>query len=129
MEKIVEELKQATGKEECLRRAYEIMIKRYRGFRFRTYIQIHKAFHSDLERLWNKKGFMHCHVMNFLLRVLLIKSGWFSEDDIELKYSLVWYISPHQYLRVRVGENKFINVDVWNAFYGKKFGDYARGFH
>jgi len=129
MEKIVEELKRFESKEECLKQAYGIMAGRYRGYRMRTYIRIHEAFCTDLEKLWRKTGFLHCHVMNYLLRVLLVKSGWFQDDEIELKYSLVWYISPHQYLRVKVGDNKFINVDVWNAFYGKKFGDFARGFH
>lgn len=129
MEKIVAELKQTGSQEECLRRAYEIMVRRYRGFRFRTYLRIHEAFETDLEKMWKKTGFLHCHVINFLLRVLLVKSGWFQDADIKFKYSLVWYVSPHQYLQIKVGENKFINVDVWNYHYGKKFGDYARGFH
>ena len=129
MEQIVEELKHLNSKEECLKRAYEIMIGRYRGYRFRTYWQLHKAWEMDLEKIWKKTGFLHCHAMNYLLRVLLVKSGWFQDDDIQLKYSLVWYVSPHQYLRVKIEDNKFVNVDVWNYNYGKKFGDYAHGFH
>jgi hypothetical protein len=129
MQTIVEELKLSANKEECLKQAYKIMTSRYRGFRFRTYIKIYEAFETDLEKLWCKTGFLHCHVINYLLRVLLVKSGWFDDDDIQLKYSLIWYVSPHQYLQVKVGENKFINVDTWNHHYGKRFGDYARGFH
>ncbi len=105
------------------------MTEKFRGYRFRTYTKIHLAFETNLGKLWQRTGFTHCHTMNYLLRVLLIKSGWFDDDDIKLKYSLVWYISPHQYLRVMVGENKYLNVDVWNHHYGKRFGDYARGFH
>ncbi len=129
MQKIAEELGRSVNKEDCLKRAYEIMTQKFRGYRFRTYIKIHLAFEADLEKLWARAGFMHCHTMNYLLRVLLIKSGWFDDLDIQFGYSLVWYVSPHQYLCVRVGDDQYINVDVWNHHYGKKFGDYARGFH
>ncbi|NMB48590.1 hypothetical protein GYA13_04080 [Candidatus Kuenenbacteria bacterium] len=129
MEKIVQELKQVSGQNECLEKVFQVITARYRGFRFRTYTRIHEAFHSDLERLWSKKGFMHCHVMNYLLRVFLVKSGWFVDEDIELKYSLVWYISPHQYLQIRMKDGRRVKVDPWNAYYGKKLGDWAHGFH
>lgn len=129
MESVIEELRGVIGKEECLRWAYEIMIQRYRGYRFRTYWRFGEAFETDVEKLWQKTGFLHCHNMNYLFRILLVKSGWFGDDDIKLKYSLVWYISPHQYLQIKLDDNSFINVDIWNHNYGKKFGDYARGFH
>ena len=129
MQQVVDELKKSKSKEECLRRAYEVLTKKYRGYRFRTYLKIWLVFVTDLEKLWQRTDFLHCHTMNYLLRALLIKSGWFSEDDIKLKYSLVRYISLHQYLEIKVALDKFINVDIWNANYGKGLGDYAHGFH
>ena len=58
------------------------------------------------------------------------------EKDIVPKYSLTYYTSPHQYLQVRIGKmkeidlenDKFVNVDIWGAANGIKFGDYANGF-
>ena len=129
MQKIAEELSRCVDKEDCLKRAHQIMTRKFRGYRFRTCTKIHLAFETDLKKLWSRDGFLHCHTMNYLLRVLLVKSGWFDDLDIQFGYSLVWYVSPHQYLRVRIGENKYINMDVWNHHYGKKFGDYAHGFH
>ena len=129
MQKIAEELSRSASKEDCLKSAYEIMTQKYRGYRFRTYTKIHLAFETDLEKLWQRTGFMHCHAINYLLRILLIKSGWFDDSDIRFRYSLVWYISPHQYLRVKVGDDKCLDVDIWNHHYGKEFGDYAHGFH
>lgn len=128
MQKVVKKLKKCKSKEECLKLAYGVMTKRYRGYRFTTYLRLGEIFENDVNKLWARRGFLHCNLMNFLLRVLLVKSGWFKEKDIEQNHCLVWYISLHQYLRVAVGGGKKINVDLWNASYGKKFGQYAHGF-
>jgi hypothetical protein len=129
MSSIVRKLKHSKNKEACLRKAYSILAEKYRGYRFRTYLLIGQAFRSDLNYLWSKRGFMHCTNLNYLMRILLVKSGFFMDADIEQKWTLVWYVSPHQYLRVRTSKNKFVNVDVWNWPYGIGLGDYARGFH
>jgi len=67
--------------------------------------------------------------MNYLLRVLLIKSGWFTDDDIELKITLIWGVSIHQYVKIKINEDKFINVDIWGANNNIEFGDHAHWFH
>jgi hypothetical protein len=48
---------------------------------------------------------------------------------VHLKWTQIWYISPHQYLQIRVDNNEWINVDVWANVYDIKFGDYAHGFY
>lgn len=129
MQKVTDELRELGSKEEVLERAYEILTLKYKGMRFATYVRLPLLFVHDTAKLWAKSGFLYCTAMNYLLRVLLVKSGWFLEEDIQRKYSLVWYISIHQYLRVRISDSRYINVDIWNASYGKRLGDYARGFH
>ncbi|MBU1000149.1 hypothetical protein KKE78_01990 [Patescibacteria group bacterium] len=86
-----------------------------------------KAFETDPNKLWLQTGFMHCTHQNFLLRVLLIKSNWFPKEDIQLGYSLVWHISPHQYLKIKMN-NKFIAADPWNHGFGIPLGYFATGF-
>lgn len=61
--------------------------------------------------------------------MLLMKSGHFTDDDIETRWTLLWFVSPHQYLRVRLDNEQWANVDVWANVYGIPFGDYAHGFH
>lgn len=39
-------------------------------------------------------------------RTLLIESEHFTKEDIQIKWSLIWYISPHQYIKVKV-DNKW----------------------
>ncbi|MDD5083858.1 MAG: hypothetical protein PHT88_02875 [Candidatus Moranbacteria bacterium] len=128
MRHIIDELKQSASQEECLKKAYVILTKKYHGERIRTYRNLFDIFKRDLDTLWNKSGFLHCTNINYLLRTLLVQSAFFTEDDIRLKWTLVWYVSPHQYLQVLVG-SEWINVDIWAHAYGIGFGDNACGFH
>ncbi|MFH0923601.1 MAG: hypothetical protein V1825_02605, partial [Candidatus Falkowbacteria bacterium] len=121
--------------------AYEILIAKYRSQRIKTYTKLFNVFSNDIDKMWSQTGFLHCTNMNYLMRTLLIKSGFFNDSDIALKWTMVWYISPHQYIQVNMGmspnallsrnsqNNKKINIDIWGKSYGIKFGDYARGFH
>lgn len=128
MLKIVEGLKQMKSRKECLELAYDILTKRYKGKRFRTYIALHQLFINNPKKLWNKK-YLICVKTNYLMRIFLVASGFFKDEDIKSEWSLIWYVSPHQYLRVKLDNSEFINVDVWGENNRIKFGDYARGFH
>ena len=129
MQEAVEELKKTTNQDECLRKAYEIITKRFKGYRFKTVTRIPQIFSFDLDGFWNTPGFMLCHNMAWLLRILLVKSGHFENEDLVGKWTQVWYISPHHYLKVKMKDGRVINVDTWGANQGVKFGDYAHGFH
>lgn len=128
MQKTIDELKKSLNKEECLKKTYNILILKYRGCRVKTYVKLFDAFKRDVSALWSKNGFLHCANINYIMRILLIKSGFFGEDDIRLKWTQIWYVSPHQYLQVNVN-GEWINIDVWAYAYGIKFGDNAHGFH
>lgn len=128
MQVVINKLKKSKNKEDCLKKAYDILSKKYRGYRVKTYTRFFDLFQSDLNKIWAKKDFLHCTTMNYLMRILLVKSGFFKDKDTKIKFSLVWYISPHQYLNVRLNK-KSVNIDLWGKAYGIKFGDYAHGFH
>ncbi len=125
---VIEELRKINDKELCLKKAYNIMIKKYHGERIRTYTRIFDIFSLNINSLWAKNGFLHCTSINYLLKTILIRTALFTEKDIKMKWTLVWYISPHQYLQVKIN-NKFINIDVWGRAYGIEYGDYAHGFN
>jgi len=128
MQKIINEIKKSLNKEECLKMTYDILVAKYRGNRIKTYMKLFDVFKHYIDMLWSKNGFLHCTNINYVMRTLLIKSNFFKEDDIRLKWTLIWYVSPHQYLQVKV-DDKWINVDIWAYVYGIKFGDNAHGFH
>lgn len=125
---LVNDLKNSSNKEDCLKKAYQILAARYQGHRLKTYTKLCDAFRSDIDYLWSQKGFLHCNNINFLLRILLIKSNFFTESDIRIKWTLVWYVSPHQYLQVKLND-KWVDVDIWARPFGIGFGDHAHGFH
>jgi len=128
MEDVIDELKILGAKEECLKRVYDILSEKYEGRRYLTYLKISSVFRKDANGFWKKQGFMHCTNINYLARILLVKSGKFSEDDIKLRWTLIWGVSPHQYLQVNIGD-KWIKIDIWARPYDIKYGDNAHGFH
>jgi len=125
MQVIVNKLKKAKSKGDCLRKAYDFLSKKYYGCSIVT--KFFDLFVTDLDKLW-KKNETHCTNLNYLLRVLLIKSGFFKEEDIKPKITAIGHISIHQYLKVRINDNKFVNVDLWGASHKVKLGSYAHGF-
>lgn len=122
------DLQRSKDQMDCLHKTYNLLTKKYRGYRVKTYTRIFDIFEKNLGILWNKTGFLHCTNINYIMRFLLIQSGFFKEKDIRTKWTLLWYISPHQYLQIRINTT-WVNIDVWAYTYGIRFGDYAHGFH
>ena len=129
MQKVVAMLKRSKSRKDCIRKAYDVLAGKYKGRRLNTYLLFHQLFMYDLEKLWKKSGFLHCTNMNYIMRILLIRSGFFKDEDIRFRYSLIWYISIHQYLEVKLGKGSSMYVDVWGADNCVELGDHARGFH
>ncbi|MBU2561041.1 MAG: hypothetical protein KKD17_02005 [Nanoarchaeota archaeon] len=128
MLELIEGLKQCKGKEDCLKYAYGILTGKYRGYKLRVYFRFWELFRCDPFYWWPRSGFMNCTNLNYMLRTLLVKSGRFSESGIVPKLTVL-YISPHQYFKVRVSKDRWVDVDCWAKAYGIGFGDYARGFN
>jgi hypothetical protein len=125
---IIEHLNACENKEEALKEAFKITSTRFSSSRLKLIIRIKRIFIKDPERMWQKK-FLYCFQVNYLLRMFLVKSKWFQDKDIKLKFSFVYYFIPHQYLRIKINDNQYMNVDPWGYDYGVKFGDYLYGFH
>lgn len=125
--KAIAKVKASKSQRDALETAYDIVTTRYGGKRFHTYLFFWKAFQKNPNRLWERNEFLHCTHMNYLLRLLLIESGWFKEREIKLGYALVWYVSIHQYLKVKVGE-KWTAVDPWLDAFGGEIGEFRHGF-
>ncbi|MGV8162778.1 MAG: hypothetical protein ACP5N2_05610 [Candidatus Nanoarchaeia archaeon] len=116
------------NKEEFLEKSFYYVVNRNNGSRFNLLFKFNRLFITDVNILLKTKGYLHCTNMNYLLRVMLIKSGLFKEEDVVLKRTHIWYVSPHQYLEIKVSKNKKINVDPWGYQNGIDFGNYDSGF-
>lgn len=122
IENIIEKLKRSKNKKTCLKRAYRIITKRFKGCR--VYIQFFDLFVRDPHKLWRKKK-LHCTNLNYLMRILLIRSGHFRESDIRLRLTAIGGFALHQYLRVKISKKKSVNVDPWADARGITFGNHA----
>lgn len=87
-------------------------------------------FESSFNKLWSKKGFLHCHQQNFVMRTLLLNTGLFSEEDIKLVLGSC-YFNIHQYLLVNVGSvnKEWVFVDCFAISMGYPLGDHLNVFH
>ena len=126
MQAVIEQLKKSRNREECLKKAYDILTKKFKGCRW--YTSFFDLFVKNVFRLWKKNGHLHCHNLNYLLRILLVKSGFFKDEEIKLKLTFIRPTSLHQYLNIRINAHKSINADPWGKVYGTKFGDYTKSF-
>lgn len=128
MKALAQEIAKRSNQREALQYVYDALSEKYRGYRILTFLRLDRWFVSDLAMLWGIKGFLHCHQMNYLLRVLLIASGQFTPEAITVKWTQVWFVSPHQYLVVTLENGEKIEVDLWGKTYGVPFGSHAHGF-
>lgn len=122
----IKQVREANSQSEALETAFRIITTRYRGYRFHTFLFFWKAFQSNPNHLWQRTGFLHCTHLNYLLRILLVNSGWFSESDIQLKFTNVYFCSIHQYLRVRMGKSS-LALDAWGHVFGVPLGQFWFG--
>jgi len=122
MERKIEELKnKANSSKELLELAFNYLGDRYHSERFNTILKFHYMF-KDLDDIWKRTGFIPCNQSNFLMRVFLIKSGFFKEEEVRRKSVFLNFV-PHQYLQVKI-DDKWINVDVDEKHKGFKIGEH-----
>jgi len=121
------ELKKCQNKETCLRRAYDILNDRFYGQPLATWKKPYLLFTQNLETIWNEKILL-CTNFSRLLKFLLVQSGHFQPEEIHLNWTVVFWLSPHNYARVWLDNTRFVNVDIWGAKNGIAYGDYAHGF-
>lgn len=130
MQNIAKDVAEVKSQQEAVRRVYDILAAKYRGYRLLTFLRPDRLFLHTLDDLWGIRGFLHCHHLNYLFRTLLVVSGKFSSADIHTRWTWIWFFSPHQYLEIYLKDGgKIIRVDLWGKAYGIPFGEYAHGFH
>lgn len=125
MDKINELKNQAKNQEQFLNLAYYYLGAKYRSERLNTFLKFNYLF-MPLERAWRMNGYMPCTVNNYLLKIFLVKSGWFKEEDIRRQHVFVNFV-PHQYLQVKIND-KWLDVDVGEKQRALPIGKHLRYF-
>ncbi len=126
--KISEILKISKNKEEFLKNSFFYIVENRWWSRRNLICKFNRLFEKDISKIINSKWYLHCTTMNFLLRIMAVKSGLFSDKDIELKLTNSRHIAPHQYLEIKLSEDEVVILDPWNYQFGIDFGKYWSGF-
>ncbi|MFT4244325.1 MAG: hypothetical protein ACMXYB_02615 [Candidatus Woesearchaeota archaeon] len=124
----VKEFSKSRDKEEFLQKSFFYIVNNWGGSRVNLICKFSRLFQKDINTILQTQGYMHCTTMNFLLRVMAIKSGLFNDSDIKLKLTNSWYIAPHQYLEIIISKEEKRVLDPWNYQFGVEFGKYGSGF-
>lgn len=125
LEQEINKLKKSKNKEEFLKAALDYIKKNFRSDIPPLFTKISKHFYKDLEEIMKEKGFFPCHIQSYILKIILIKSKKFSQQDIKIQYSFYSGII-HTYLKVKIN-GKYINADPWGYSRGLPFGHRSLG--
>lgn len=109
-------------KENFARKIYGYLGKKFHGEPGRVWNDFSFLFVKKINKLWNRK-LLHCHQLNYLYRISLIKSGLFKEKDIKIIHGFFMF-NMHQFLEVNIGrlKEKWVKVDLFAKTLGFKFG-------
>jgi hypothetical protein len=124
----IKEFSKVKNKDKFVEKCFLYIVGKWYGQRFGVFTRFPRLFEKDIFKIFKTQGYLHCTTINFLLRIMLIKSGLFKEEDIVLKITNTWYIYVHQYLEVKLSKTKTITLDPWNYHYGIPYGNYGKGF-
>ena len=128
MEDEVKKLKKTKSKLECLREAFNFVSKRLVRKKHQAILKYPRLFVTNVYNLWEftkKDKILHCCQMNYLLRILLIKSGKFKEREIGLVNCIHVCFMYHQYMKIKINHD-WVNVDLWFHPYGVPLGKHKR---
>ena len=124
----IDKHKDINNKEKFLKATFGYVVKKGKGSGLNLFLKFNKLFQNNIDSICNNSGYMHCTTMNYLIRIILINNGLFTEADITLKLTHVSFLVPHQYLAVKITNEKFVDVDPWAYQFGVDFGSHAHGF-
>lgn len=97
------------NKEKTIKNVFNWLIKNYKGKEERHKVSLFapKVFMHNIEKIIKRKQFLHCHVQNRVLMTLLINTGQFCEKDFEKKLEITNFGVIHQYLIIKINNEKF----------------------
>ena len=122
----IQELKnKANSKNEFLKLAYDFLGSKYKTGRLLTFLKLHYLF-KNVDEVWDMSGFMPCTQSGYLMRIFLIRSGFFKEEEICIKHTFVDF-NIHQYLQVKIND-VWLDVDVGEQQRGMLIGNHLKFF-
>ncbi len=120
----IHELKRKNkSSESFLKAVYDLLRKKYHGSHALTFLRPDVVFSRNLGRMWARSGYLSCNQVNWILYIMLVRSGFFSEGDVRFRCTVTPRLMIHQYAEVRL-RGKWTPVDVWASRYNRSFGEH-----
>lgn len=120
----IRELKRKNkSSESFLKAVYDLLRKKYHGSHALTFLRPDIVFSRSLDKMWSRSGYLSCNQINWILYIMLVRSGVFSECDVRFRYAVTPRLMIHQYAEVRL-RGKWTPVDVWASRYNRSFGEH-----
>lgn len=116
------------SREEVANEAYRVITTRYEDGKM-AFTKFFDVLSTGWQDILSGTRLVNCTNQTNLLATLLVRSGKFTEDNVERRWSAIWGLVPHRYLSIKLDDSKFIELDPWAAKYGLPIGDHARGWH
>ncbi len=110
----IKEFSKSKDEEIFLKKSFFYIVNKWGGNRINLILKFPRLYQKDIYKIIRTKGYMHCTSMNYLLRVMIVKSNLFIDEDIKNKLTNSWYLVPHQYLEIKISNKKKIFLDPWN---------------
>ncbi|MEK6907330.1 MAG: hypothetical protein AABW45_02285 [Nanoarchaeota archaeon] len=119
---IIKIKKQSKDKEDFAKKIYYYLTKKFHGEPGRVWNDFPFLFVKNVNKLWSRT-LLHCHQLNYLYRIALVKSKLFYEKDIKIIHGFFMF-NIHQYLEINIGrlKEKWVKVDLFAKTLGFKFG-------
>ncbi|MDO8469906.1 MAG: hypothetical protein Q7S84_02725 [bacterium] len=112
-----------------MRAALDVLRERYIVTRRQQFMQPWILFRKDIAEIWEKQrgGNQACHVLNFTLKAMLVKSGRFTDGEVT-GHMTFYHWNLHQYLTVAT-DRGVVYVDPWGYLARQTdVGEYGTGF-
>lgn len=128
LKKVIRDFSEQSSSEEFLKKSFEYITQNWWWDRYGIFLYMLRLSETRIWDILKTKWYLHCTTMNYLLRVMLVKSWYYQDNQIQEKWTHIWYIAPHQYLHIVLDNWEYIDIDPWNYQFGIPYGSYGKGF-
>ncbi len=104
--------------------AYAFLAKKYFGSHILTVVRLDLVLSRNLVHMWARSGYLPCNQQNWLLYIMLVRSGLFVPEDVHFRITITKVGFIHQYMQVMLNKN-WVSVDTWGSKYGVPFGKHS----
>jgi len=97
------------NKEKTLENIFNYVKSKYYGKVVKLFLFLDRHFYFNVKKLLSLKNrtYLPCHVQNLILKILLINTGQFKEENFVKKIIITPILTIHQYYLIKINNKTF----------------------